>query len=217
VDSVCASPGENVVWAAGPGEGGVSFLKSVDGGASWVDTPIAVPRGRAAGAFVSCAGIDAWVLVDFGGAAAGNEDYALFRTGEGGPVADPVLQQGYTRPLGDVPGVVDAPGGYAGPLAVLDGVHARFVTWSPAGGPVTVLVTNNASGPLWIPGEVTHENWVTPSGISFVSPDRGWILLSVGGPKPARPEILQTADGGMTWTPTCEAGRSGCFGIVPSG
>jgi photosystem II stability/assembly factor-like uncharacterized protein len=217
VDSVCASPGENAVWAAGEGEGGVSFLKSEDAGVSWVDNPIAVPiavpgfgRWRAT---VRCAGIDAWVLVE-DGATPGHETYAVFRTGEGGPEADPVLQEAQTRPVGDVGGITEAHDPYAGQLAALDGVHARLVTWSPTGGgPVDVLVTNSA-GADWRRVEVAPGS-STPVGIFFTSPDAGWILLSANGSNGVRSQILKTADGGMTWVPTCEAGLSGCFGSPP--
>jgi hypothetical protein len=191
----------------------VSFLKSEDAGVSWDDHPIAVPSGGRWSATVRCAGIDAWVLVK-DGVVLGHEAYAVFRTGEGGPEADLVLQQGYTRPIGDVAGVTAAQDPYAAQLAALDGVHARFVTWSPTGaGPVAVMETNNA-GADWSRVEVA-QGGATPLGIFFISPDEGWILLSADG-NGAHTQILQTADGGMTWAPTCEAGSSGCFG-VPSG
>src|SRR5205809_2891231 len=58
VDSVCAVDA-STAWAAGPGEGGISFLKTVDGGTSWNDHPIAVPQGEPWTATVRCAGNDA--------------------------------------------------------------------------------------------------------------------------------------------------------------
>ena len=43
-DSICAL-NKNVIWAAGAGEGGITFARSDDGGHSWTDNPIQVPQG----------------------------------------------------------------------------------------------------------------------------------------------------------------------------
>ena len=198
-DSVCAL-NEKVIWAAGTGQGGRGLVlaKSDDGGVSWVDTPIPVPQGEPWTATVRCAGIDAWVLVQDGGAA-GHLSYALFHTAEGGPNALPVLQEAGTRPLGNVEGVVDAQDPYPGPIVAFNGVDALFVGWCPACGNSVALY---GAGPGWTPPvEVVDQGW-TPSGISFADRDHGWILLEHGGLGAGGFgwTVMATSDGGRTWS-----------------
>ena len=196
-DSLCALD-DKVLWAAGAGEGGIMFARSSDGGASWVDTPIPVPQGEPWTATVRCAGIDAWVLVQDGGAA-GHLPYALYHTAEGGPDAIPVLQEAGTRPLGNVKGVVDAQDPYPGPFVAFNGVDALFVGWCPACGNSVALY---GAGPGWTPPvEVVDQGW-TPSGISFADRDHGWILLEHGGLGVGGFgwTVMATSDGGKTWS-----------------
>jgi len=190
-DSVCALD-ERVVFTAGPAPGGVSLSRSGDGGASWIDSLISL-SGEPWTATVRCGGIDAWVLVQDGGAA-GHLPYALFRTGEGGPDTLPVLQEAGTRPLGDVPGVLGAQDPYPGPFVAFDGQDFRFVGWCPACGNSVALYGGTRERT-----EVVQQG-AMPLGISFADREHGWLLVQMDEPSGSQLKVLVTSDGGSTWT-----------------
>jgi photosystem II stability/assembly factor-like uncharacterized protein len=196
-DSVCAL-NEKVIWAAGTGQGGRGLVlaKSDDGGVSWADTPIPVPQGEPWTATVRCAGIDVWVLVQDGGAA-GHLPYALFHTAEGGPDVIPVLQEGGTRPLGNVKNVADAQDPYPGPFVAFDGVDALLIGWCPPCGNSMALY---GAGAGWTPPVQLVKQGATPLGMSFADRNHGWILFQKNGPKGLEWTVMATSDGGKTWS-----------------
>jgi photosystem II stability/assembly factor-like uncharacterized protein len=194
-DSVCAV-NDGLVWAAGSGKNGLALEKSVDGGRTWNERSIQVPQGEPWTATVRCAGIDAWVLVQDGGAA-GHLPYALFHTAEGGPNATPVLQEAGTRPLGDVKDVIDASDPYPGPLVAFSGVDALFVGWCP---PCGNSVSLYGAGPGWTPPVEIVKQGGSPLGMTFIDRNHGWLLLMKGEPPSPKWTVMATSDGGKTWS-----------------
>jgi photosystem II stability/assembly factor-like uncharacterized protein len=209
-DSVCyATNGETKsVWAAGPGEGGVSFLRSTDGGTSWNDQPIRVPEGEPWSASLQCFGTEAWVLLRDGGAA-GHNPYGVFQSVDGAP-AKLVMQEAGTTPFGHQDGVYESNDPYPGPFSVVAPGAAYLMNWCPAcGGPLASVSITITSGP-----QVTDRFPVfagdqqgEPLGVSFLPPEgsenvrvHGWALLNVSGPNGPESTILETTDGGRTWT-----------------
>lgn len=192
-------------WAAGPSEGGLALFRTDDGGASWNETTIPTPGGDAAAgwrATVRCAGIAAWVL-GTADAAAGHMAYAVWRTLEGGPSVEPVLQEATTHPLGQGLGIPEALNPYPGPMVAFDGITLAMATWCPQCGgdlPFASLERSDdaGSGPTWThPTIVGSDRPAEPLGLSFLDSTHGWVLLrelSSGSPL-----LLETTDGGTTW------------------
>jgi photosystem II stability/assembly factor-like uncharacterized protein len=193
VNSVCFTS-EDRGWAAGPHEVGAALFRTEDAGANWTEIPLPMPGADITGwqATVRCAGIDAWVLLQEGGAA-GHQAYALIRTVEGGPSTEPILQEAGTHPLGQVEGVVNVQDPYPGPFVAFDGVSALFIGWCPSCGN-SVSLYESASG--WSRAELVKEG-ATPLGMSFADRERGWILLQEGPKEPGA--VMATTDGGRTW------------------
>jgi hypothetical protein len=198
-DSVCAEEGGDIVWAAGPGEGGISFVRTDDGGTTWVDTPIAVPDGESWTATIKCAGIDAWVLLTDGGAA-GHLPYAVFRTAESGPDAVAVLEEAGTQPFGG--SIPLDPDPYPGPVVAFDGLNAYMVGWCPAcSGDLTVAAISRTSdgGATWDRRTIVKgDRAAEPLAVSFLDKDRGWILMRTLQDDSLF--VLATTDGGVTWS-----------------
>jgi photosystem II stability/assembly factor-like uncharacterized protein len=202
VDAVCFA-GEQLGWAAGPSEGGISVFRTEDGGANWTEAGTGLEGGDTVGyaALMRCDGTGAWVLAT-GGAGAGHVAWALFRTVEGGPQAEPVLQDTFTHPVGQGGGVPEASNPQPGQLAILDGLTARVITWCPPCGgdaPYVSLERTDDGGATWIDPTVvdaTHPG--EPLGISFLDPDHGWVLLR--DQQTSTLVVLRTSDGGQTWT-----------------
>jgi photosystem II stability/assembly factor-like uncharacterized protein len=201
VDSVCFADETNG-WAAGPSESGLSLFRTKDGGQNWTETGVGPQGGDFVGyhATVRCAGSDAWVLAT-GDGGAGHIAYAVFRTADGGPRADPVLQDAFTHPLGQGGGIPEASNPQPGPLAVVDGANARVVTWCPpcgGEGPYVSLERTQDGGATWTDPMVVDTNHPgEPLGISFLDPGRGWILLRDHQTNSLM--VLRTTDGGQTW------------------
>jgi photosystem II stability/assembly factor-like uncharacterized protein len=203
VTSVCANETGQIVWAAGPGEGGISFIRTDDGWATGVDSPIRVPEGEPWMATVRCAGTGAWVLVTDGGAA-GHVAYGVFRTVDGLTGSDypteAVLQEDGTHPFGEsVPHDLDP---YPGQLIAFDGQTAYVVGWCPPCGgdlPVVAISRTFDGGSTWDRSTIVSEDRAAePLGVSFVDRDRGWILLRALGDGSLF--VLSTSDGGVTWS-----------------
>jgi photosystem II stability/assembly factor-like uncharacterized protein len=195
VESMCfANAGDiRTLWTVGNASDHQVLMKSLDDGQTWESSQVAVPPGEPWSPVLMCAGIDAWIL-DQDGGAAGHLPYVLFRTAEGGPGAlEPVLQEAGTRPVGDAASIADAQDPYAGPFWAFDGVHALFVGWCPACGN-SVSVYRSATG--WQRRELVKAD-ATPLGMSFVNDKRGWLLLQVGR---SQIRVMTTSDGGVTWS-----------------
>jgi photosystem II stability/assembly factor-like uncharacterized protein len=202
VESVCFADA-NIGWAAGPSEGGISLFRSSDGGSTWTETGIGWPGGDVVGyrATVRCGGEDAWILAT-GDAGAGHIAYAVFRTANGGSEVDPVLQDAFTHPLGQGGGIPEASNPQPGPLAALDGTHARVITWCPPCGgdvPYVSVERTDDGGATWTDPTIVDANHPgEPLGISFLDQDRGWVLLRDHQTNTL--VVLETSDGGQTWS-----------------
>src|SRR5439155_3559175 len=84
-------------------------------------------------ATVRCAGTEAWLMIQ-GGGAAGHIAYAAFRTTNEGTRILPVLQEALTHPLGQPIDIYASPDPYPGPFTVFDRTHAYFLNWCPVCG-----------------------------------------------------------------------------------
>lgn len=194
VDSVCFADA-TIGWVVS----GTTLRHTVDGGTTWETSTLRVPGGEPWVGNVRCAGIDAWVELQ-GGGAAGHAAYVLFRTTEGGPSAEPVLQDAFAAQAG--PHVFGAEDPYAGPFTALDGLRAFVTGTCPqcGSGTTTLYVTSNADRVSWLGLPVTtREQSGIAQGISFVDPNRGWIQVERAGPKGPELHILGTTDAGRTW------------------
>jgi hypothetical protein len=199
--SVCSSGGD-VVWAAGPGEGEIAFMRSDDAGTSWsvIGTLASyhLPTGDPWNATIRCAGAEAWALVSDGGGA-GHIAYGVFKIAEG-PGALAVLQEAGTHPFGDsVP--VDADP-YPGQVVTFDGMNAYAVAWCPAcSGDLTVAAISRTSdgGATWDRRTIVKgDRAAEPLAVSFLDQDRGWILMRTLQDNSLF--VLATTDGGVTWS-----------------
>jgi photosystem II stability/assembly factor-like uncharacterized protein len=209
-DSVCyATDGETKsVWAAGPGEGGISFLRSTDGGKSWNDQPIRVPDGEPWSASLQCFGTEVWVQLRDGGAA-GHNPYGVFQSVDGAP-ARLVMQEAGTVPFGHQDGVFESDDPYPGPFNVVAPGIAYSMNWCPAcsGSLASVSITITSGGDVTDRFPVlTGDKHGEPLGVSFLPPEggenvrvHGWALLNVNGSNGPESTILETTDGGRTWT-----------------
>ena len=196
VNSVCFTDQTNG-WAAGPAEAGLALFKSTDGGTSWDEHAIPTPGGDMAAGWIGtvrCAGNDAWVL-GTDGVAAGHQAFAVWRTRNGGPSAEPVLQEASTHPLGEGLGIPDAAGPYPGPMVAFSGPQAALISWSPSGGPAELQRTDDA-GATWSAFAITGRPAAAP-GASFVNPKMGWVVA--GELDDGSPLVMVTRDGGATW------------------
>jgi hypothetical protein len=221
-DSVCAA-NRDVVWAAGlGGDGGTSFYRSADGGATWTESPMPLPGWGAGPPVVRCTadGSEAFALA-FGGVAAGSVAYAgVQAVSDGGSVDQHVvlvsgLASGTFHPQGAY--VDDDP--YPGVFTVVGPGSVYLVNWCPACENRTFFIRTQGQ-----PAAVSDRNEVPtaegmsgpqqPLGISFVNPDRGWVLLQVPAPKGQQPVtlVLGTTDAGTTWAPSCDGSATDCFG-----
>jgi len=201
--SVCANQSGQIVWAVGPGEVGISLIRTDDGWATGVDSPIRVPEGEPWNATVRCAGTEAWVLITDGGAA-GHLAYGVFRTVDGQSSSyyptEAVLQEEGTHPFGD--SVPLDPDPYPGQLFAFDGQTAYVVGWCPPCGgdlPVVAISRTFDGGSTWDRSTIASEDRAAePLGVSFVDRDRGWILLRALDDDSLF--VLSTSNGGQTWS-----------------
>jgi hypothetical protein len=204
-DAICTSTDGKTrsVWAAGPGEGGMSLARSTNGGFSWNDTPFPVPEGEPWSASLQCFGNEAWVQVRDGGAA-GHNPYGVFRSVDGGQ-ARLVMQEAGTRPFGPQQDVYEAADPYPGPFAAVGPAAAYILNWCPACGgdlPFVSIERTQDSGATWADVTIVDSNRPgDPVGISFIDPDNGWVLLGhlIGDHKNKATVVLRTSDGGQTW------------------
>jgi photosystem II stability/assembly factor-like uncharacterized protein len=192
VESICFAGDGQILWAAGASSDRQLLMRSIDDGHSWESSPLTVPPEEPWTAMVRCGGIDAWVLLEDGGAA-GHLAYVLFRTVEGGPTVEPVLQEAYTHPVGAETRVTDIPDPYPGPFVGFDGLDALFVGSCPPCGN-SLAVYRSATG--WTRTELAKESAI-PLAMSFVDTKRGWLLLQLGR---SRMSVIVTSDGGLSWS-----------------
>jgi photosystem II stability/assembly factor-like uncharacterized protein len=206
VNSICF--GDLYARATGPSRGGISLFQAGVDGKDWGKTalPLQGAEGIPYEATVSCAGISAWILVR-GDAGAGHLSYAVFRTTEGGPDVQPVLQDSFTHPLGTREHVPESTDPYPGPLAVVsDETRAVFMTWCPPCGPTASLNRTADGGETWQRFDVPQSAQGEPLGVSFIDDNRGWAAFSgtlenaQGATGASRNVFIAgTSDGGATW------------------
>ncbi len=174
-------------------------LRTDDGGRAWHDS--FAPSDelmRLNRVSIWCDGESiVWIRL-FGGVAAGNQTYAIYRTLDAGETWQPVLGH-------QVPQIDFHDGGpQAGPLHIVDATTAFFVSHCPpcASYHARILRTTD-SGATWdTPTEIPGLQWA--NDIQFLDSDRGWVVgpsydqdtLDYDGPA----VILNTTDGGLTWT-----------------
>lgn len=214
VGSVCAAD-ENVVWAAGGGEGGVSLLRSDDGGASWVTSHPLVSDEPWMRFEVRCAanGQEAFLLLT-GGGAAGHVAYVAFQESASGGQVDhhPVLVASFAAAVLGVDAYHDDDP-YPGVFTVIGPGTAYFVNWCPACDSPSASFVKSAGQPSTVNDRTpvaTGSGPAEPVGISFVSPDHGWVMFRVNGPQGQQTTILETTDGGTTWTTVCGGSSPAC-------
>jgi photosystem II stability/assembly factor-like uncharacterized protein len=212
-DAICTSTDGKTrsVWAAGPGEGGLSLARSTNGGFSWNDNPFRVPEGGPWSASLQCFGNEVWVQVKDGGAA-GHQPYGVFQSVDGAP-ARLVMQEAGTRPFGNQDGVYESEDPYPGPFTARGFGSAYFLNWCPAcgaGPQASVSITITGGDPAAVTDRfpvVNGDRQGEPVGVSFPAPrggqdapSLGWALVNVHGPKGPTSTIWKTTDGGRTWT-----------------
>jgi photosystem II stability/assembly factor-like uncharacterized protein len=221
-DSVCAA-NRDVVWAAGlGGNGGTSFYRSADGGATWTESPMPLPGWGAGPPVVRCTadGSEAFALA-YGGVAAGSVAYAGVEAVSNGRSVDQhvVLVSGLASGTFHPQGAYVDNDPYPGVFTVVGAGSVYLVNWCPACENGTFFIRTHGE-----PSAVGDRNELPaidgtsgpqqPLGISFVDPDRGWILLQVPAPKGQQPLliILATTDGGTTWAAPCVGPATDCLG-----
>lgn len=210
-DSVCyASDGHTEsVWAGRPG--GNALTRSTDDGASWTDIPIEGPfDSEGWSASLQCLGNEAWLQLTDGGAA-GHKPYGVFQSVDGGP-ARLVLQEAGTTPFGQQDGVYESEDPYPGPFTVVAAGAAYLMNWCPqcSASLPSVSITITAGQPAAVTDRfpvVIGDQQGQPLGVAFLPPEgsenvrvHGWALLDVSGARGSQPTILETTDGGRTWT-----------------
>jgi photosystem II stability/assembly factor-like uncharacterized protein len=204
-DAICTSTDGKTrsVWAAGPGEGGMSLARTTNEGFSWYDNPFRVPQGEPWSATLECFGNEVWVQVRDGGAA-GHNPYGVFQSVDGGQ-ARLVMQEAGTRPFGPQQGVYEAADPYPGPFAAVGQGAAYILNWCPACGgdlPFVSIERTHDGGGTWAVATIVDSNRPgEPVGISFIDPDNGWVLLGhlIGEHRNKAMVVLRTSDGGQTW------------------
>ena len=216
-NSFCVANAE-ILWAVGPGgDGGISFYRSADGGASWAEFRMPLPNDWSGGATVSCApgGSEAFATA-IGGAAAGSVAYAAVQaTSNGASVQQHVvlvsgLASGTFHPQGAY--VDNDP--YLGVFTVVGPGSAYFVNWCGACEGQTFFLKTEGE-----PAAVTDRTELPskrggpdqPLGISFVNSQHGWLLLLRMDDKGQHPFVLETKNGGSTWMDHCDSSPSACF------
>ena len=139
---------------------------------------------------LGCRGSDVWVELH-GGAAAGSEGYAVYRSVDAGATWQAKYAQFL---LGDRGPRIDA---YGGPFAVLGGGDAVVEgSCSPCGyGSVTII-----HGAI---KKTFRAAW--PGPLAFPDRAHGFVVLT--SPRTGVPAVLRTVDGGRAWKPVLASKR----------
>jgi photosystem II stability/assembly factor-like uncharacterized protein len=141
---------------------------------------------------LGCRGSSVWVLFEEG-AAAGSEGYDVFRSLDGGRTWRVVLAG--LDPLRPRLPRLNA---YSGPFSVL-GRTAVFMGVCPACGrqPTTAAVVSRDGGRTWS-RRATLDGY-EPIAVSFVTPERGWLLTGSRRGQASAGLVWATTDGGRRW------------------
>jgi len=228
------------VWAGVPTPGAVSTACFGAGGAGWIGTRQAVDRTSDGGAHwnqsyvpsgalgqriyafdrVQCFGQTAWLLMNLG-AAMNQEAAVVVRTLDGGAHWQAVDNQGIGGPGPGTPAAPDILLSHPGPFQLTGSGSACLTSYSSVS--IDVRVTTTADGGLHVTQHEIAQNGdgiEDAAGLSFISPDEGWLLLSgsllnittsanragvvsgaqLSGDGPRDLILLRTFDAGVSWT-----------------
>jgi photosystem II stability/assembly factor-like uncharacterized protein len=198
VESVCFSTLDDG-WLLTSGEA----YRSEDGGGHWRQV-FRFPRGDGWFATVQCARPHAaWVLLESRGGALSHSAHVAYRSGDGGATWRALFVEGYTN-VDKLAAPETTPGSYPGPFSVVGPSEAVFVGWTPPVDNPTATMTVTQNGQKLGEVRTVPLAQLNPSGASFVSLERGWLVGTVDGTgaigATGARVILATSDGGRTWT-----------------
>lgn len=170
---------------------GTHLLATHDGGRTWARTGVVPAPFVTEGTWLECSGTIVWLFVNLDDGAGGHQNYAGYRSTDGGRRWRQVLANPFYpgSPAG-VAGASDEPG----PLVALDGETAMELGVSPAAESSAVTATHDG-GRTWT--TVALEDVASSFGGGIVVPDatHAFVVASVWG----RGLILESADGGRSW------------------
>jgi len=195
VESVCFSTLDDG-WLMTSGEA----YRSEDAGGHWRQV-FRFPRGDGWFPTVQCARPHtAWVLLESRQGALSHSPHVAYQSGDGGATWAALFTEGYTNVDPKINAPETPPGSYPGPFSVVGPSQAVFVGWTPPLDNPTATMTVTQGGRTL--GEVRPVPLAqfTPSGASYVSVERGWIVGTINGTRASGTRvILATSDGGRTW------------------
>ncbi len=176
----------------------MSVSVTTDGGAHWSRRLDVVDPSFANGTALDmqCTPTNAvWILFDSNNRGMGSDGYAGYRCPPNGSCR--LVIQHF---LANAPAGTEGPGSTPGPFSVIDEHTAAFVGFTgPVENPTSIAVIGDdghVRGPVYRVVDGPPQQ-APPQSVSFVSGDRGWIVL---GDSTVAPRILATTDGGRTWT-----------------
>lgn len=177
-------------WLARAG----SVWTTHDGGTHWVRSALRRARQGFPIPELGCRGDNVWVVFHEG-AAAGTEDYHVYRSLDGGSTWRAVLASPIQQRL-------PAISNYAGPFSILGSGAAVFSgSCSPCEGFGTATIMRTLDGGASFRRSTPFHGYA-PQALSFVDAARGWLLTGAhaGSAASARLGVVwQTVDGGRSW------------------
>lgn len=158
-------------------------VRTTDGGASWEEETVS----GLAGSFTSLDFRDGETGIVGGGNAETGEGYIL-RTTDGGETFQPVF-------VGE--------GAHVARVVMASASVAYAIGGAESGGENTIYKSVNINdfqeNVEWEPVK-TFDGFATVTGIDFVSPEEGYVSVTVFDAGDFRGEVWKTADGGAEWT-----------------
>jgi photosystem II stability/assembly factor-like uncharacterized protein len=207
--SSVAAPGTACFGASGMGwaVSGSLVERTVDGGAHW--TPVHVPGERffTNMTTIECFGQSAWLTAILG--AGMNQQAALvMRTLDGGAHWRVVDNQGIGGPGPGTPAAPDILRSHPGPFELTSADDACLSSSESVFDDVELTVTMDGGGSFVQRPVLVNRNQnsgVTPDGLSFVSPEQGWLLMdspsrSASGLVSQHQTLFHTSNAGTAWT-----------------
>lgn len=176
------------------------LYRSTNDGRTWT-LAAAGPRPVVAGypytMFVQCAGADSVWATDVGpGGGMSQEPHIGYHGGPAG--AGPIFAEQYF-PHPGVSVQPNSPGSYAGVMSAISPTAAVYLDWCAACGYGSVpwdLATD--SGQTLVPNRAVG-GLTYPSGASFLTPERGWVIGTLATARGYFDRIVRTVDGGRSW------------------
>ncbi len=194
VQSVCfVTPTQG--WLAASGV----IYRSSDGGASWTAVDNTNPHGTSGPYFdrvsLQCAGSSSvWAVAQTLQVAAGNHPWAVLHSADGtnfGVVIQNQFAPGQTS-------ATSAPGSYPGPFSSISPASVAVSGYTPAraNNPAGVMVLSMGAVPVL----AGISGIGVPTGLSFASSARGWVVGTVS-PSGSGPAVIEsTSNAGATWS-----------------